>query len=126
MEETPKILEQKFDKVSEKNSSIGNIITFDNTRESVENDVKKQKFKNTNFMTLDNYIQYQTDKQWEGSKTMPTHYGVVLLKSADGTKVQQILEKPGQSPVEISKMPYKSETFQPRINGGQLSIYKKK
>lgn len=132
MDQAQNILEKNLTNVSEKDSKIGDIITYNTIPDKIE---ESYSYLIANFMKKGkafdedgNYTSEFLDAANELSEELGvSHYSVVLLKSEDGNSFSFVFEKPGKTDAAIS--PYKdNDSFYaaPGREGDSSPIYRSK
>lgn len=101
-------IENKFENIPEKEAQFGDLVTYKDS----ETDVSKS----GDVLDYANYKGFEQDSpEFKDLVTSSIeqspiqHYSIVILKTPDGNNIQQVFEKVGSDPAQISNYPPKSD-----------------
>jgi RHS repeat-associated protein len=94
-------INNQFSNIPEYQAKFGDVITYKGSMKSAEQNGDWMDY--VEFLGLEEgTIEYEDFMENHVNNSPTAHYSIVLLKTSDGQKVEQVFEKPGQSEPRIS------------------------
>jgi RHS repeat-associated protein len=117
--------------VSESQTQIGDLITYKYSLEGATGFLLSNGIQDV-YKNPDGSIKMPSElepqiNEWYKNQSDLQHFSVILLKDRSGQSIQQILEKPGETPVQISSGTGDGSTFEPSgVESGSTPYYSPK